>query len=115
MNASIEAQLPDTWQELETVVGRILTACGYDIEVGKNVKLARGDVAHVVRPTVHSSAPATLSIRTEIHSVRPTPSRRRFDQWKLVGASEVRHADDQEGEHGDDQRANASQGDGADR
>lgn len=40
----IEAAPPATWQELEPAVARILQECGYDVEVGRNVPLARGDV-----------------------------------------------------------------------
>lgn len=40
----IEAAPPASWQELERAVARILQECGYDVEVGRNVPLARGDV-----------------------------------------------------------------------
>jgi hypothetical protein len=50
-----EGQLPGTWQELEAVVGRALAECGYDVEVQKNVKLARGDVDIDVWADDHSS------------------------------------------------------------
>lgn len=58
----IEGDLPETWQELEAVVGRILTECGYDVEIHKNLKLARGEVDVDVWADDHSSPPNVIVV-----------------------------------------------------
>lgn len=66
MSARIEGQLPGTWQELETTVGRILTECGYAVEVQKNIKLARGDVDVDVWADDHSSPPNVIAVECKL-------------------------------------------------
>ena len=55
MTTLIEGASPDTWQDLEASVARILRECRYDVEVQKNVQLARGDVNIDVWADDHSS------------------------------------------------------------
>jgi restriction system protein len=62
VTALIEGQLPDTWQELEVVVGRILRECGYDVEVQKSVKLARGNANIDVWADDDSSPPNVIAV-----------------------------------------------------
>jgi hypothetical protein len=76
--APIEGQLPGTWQDLETTVGRILTECGYDVEVQKNVKLARGDVDVDVWADDHSSPPNVIAVECKL--------------WKAAVPKNVVHA-----------------------
>lgn len=78
MTAPIEGQLPGTWQELETVVGRILRECGYDVEVQKNVKLARGDADIDVWADDHSSPPNVIAVECK--------------RWKAAVPKNVVHA-----------------------
>lgn len=66
MTALIEGQLPDTWQHLEKTVGRILAECGYDVEVQKNVDLARGDVDVDVWADDHSSPPNVIAVECKL-------------------------------------------------
>jgi hypothetical protein len=44
MTVLIEANSPGRWQDLDAQVAQILKEWGYDVEVQKNVQLARGDV-----------------------------------------------------------------------
>ncbi len=60
--ALIEAAAPRTWQDLEASVARILRECGYDVEVGKHIKLARGDVNVDVWADEHSSPPSIMIV-----------------------------------------------------
>lgn len=62
MTALIEGDEPVTWQALEASVARILGECGYDVEVQKNVPLARGDVNVDVWADDHSSPPNVIAI-----------------------------------------------------
>ena len=73
----IEAEAPGTWQELETTVAQILRECGYDVEVQKNVQLARGDVNLDVWADDHSSPPAYSSppAGSKPEPSRPPPTR----------------------------------------
>lgn len=72
MTASIEAQPPATWQELEACIARILRECGYNVEVQKNVQLARGDVNIDVWADDHSSPPNVIAIECKLWST-PVP------------------------------------------
>jgi restriction system protein len=58
----IEAELPASWQELEAQVAGILRECGYEVEVQKNVKLARGDVNIDVWADEHMSPPNVIVV-----------------------------------------------------
>ena len=40
----ITRNAPDSWQALQTEVGRILRECGFDVEVEKKIQSARGTV-----------------------------------------------------------------------
>lgn len=40
----ISRNAPDSWQALQTEVGRILRECGFDVEVEKKIQSARGTV-----------------------------------------------------------------------
>ncbi len=62
MTALIEADVPATWQELEARVAQVLVDCGYDVEVQKNVPLARGNVNVDVWADDHSSPPHVIAI-----------------------------------------------------
>ncbi len=53
----IEGAPPATWQDLESVVAQILSECGYEVERGKNIKLARGDVNVDAWADEHTSPP----------------------------------------------------------
>lgn len=66
MTTDIEGRLPATWQELETTVGRILSECGYDVELQKNVKLARGDVNVDVWAVEHSTPPHLIAVECKL-------------------------------------------------
>jgi hypothetical protein len=66
----IEAYPPTSWQDLETGVARILTECGYDAEVQKNVDLARGDATVDVWADDHSSPQNVIAVECK-HWVRP--------------------------------------------
>jgi restriction system protein len=80
MAVLIEADLPQRWQDLEAGVARILADCGYDVEVGKNVKLARGDANIDVWADDHSLPPNVIAVeckhwkdsvpKTVVHSFR---------------------------------------------
>lgn len=59
---AIEAAPPSDWKGLEAAVARILGECGYDVEVGKNVKLARGDVNVDVWADEHASPPNIILV-----------------------------------------------------
>ena len=39
-----QPKLPDSWQALQTEVGRILSECGFAVEVEKKIQSARGIV-----------------------------------------------------------------------
>jgi hypothetical protein len=63
LSTLIEASLPETWQELEVLVARILRECGYDVEVQRNVQLAgRGDVNIDVWADDHTSPPNVIAV-----------------------------------------------------
>lgn len=62
MSALIESELPASWQDLEARVAQILTECGYDVDVQKNVELARGDVDIDVWADDHSSPANVIAI-----------------------------------------------------
>lgn len=62
MTTLIEADGPANWQDLEGRVAQILAECGYDVEVQKNVKLARGDVNIDVWADDHSSPPNVIVV-----------------------------------------------------
>jgi len=66
MAVLIEAELPQRWQDLEAGVARILADCGYDVEVGKNVKLARGDADIDVWADDHSQPPNVLAVECKL-------------------------------------------------
>ena len=66
VTAPIEEQLPRTWPELEQCAARILSECGYDVEVQKNVKLARGDVDVDVWADDHSSPPNVIAVECKL-------------------------------------------------
>ncbi len=80
MAVLIEAALPQRWQDLEAGVARILADCGYDVEMGKNVKLARGDANIDVWADDHSLPPNVIAVeckhwkdsvpKTVVHSFR---------------------------------------------
>jgi len=72
MTALIEADLPDSWQELEEAVARILVECGYDVELHKTVKLARGDVDIDVWADDHSRPPNVIAVECKLWST-PVP------------------------------------------
>jgi len=58
----IEASAPGRWQDLEARVARILMECGYDVEMQKNVRLARGDVNIDVWADDHSSRQNIIAV-----------------------------------------------------
>jgi len=58
----IEASAPGRWQDLEARVAQILSECGYDVEVQKNVPLARGDVNIDVWADDHSSPQNIIAV-----------------------------------------------------
>ncbi len=58
----IEAELPATWKDLEGGVARILADCGYDVEVQRNVKLARGNKDIDVWADDHSQPPNVIAV-----------------------------------------------------
>ena len=62
MTSLIEADAPTAWQDLEARVAKILDECGYDVEVQKNVRLARGDVKVDVWADDHSLPPNVVVI-----------------------------------------------------
>jgi hypothetical protein len=66
----IEAHSPSSWQDLETGVARILTECGYEAEVQKNVDLARGDATIDVWADDHSSPQNIIAVECK-HWARP--------------------------------------------
>jgi restriction system protein len=66
----IEGAQPATWEELELNVARILGECGYEVEVGKNIELARGDVNVDVWANEHTSPPNVLIVECK-HWSRP--------------------------------------------
>ena len=59
---AVEAAPPSDWKGLEAAVARILSECGYEVEVGKNVKLARGDVNVDVWADEHASPPNIILV-----------------------------------------------------
>jgi restriction system protein len=76
----IDGNPPGSWRDLEARVAKVLADCGYDVEVQKNVPLARGNVDvdvwaddHSVPPNVivveckHWATPATKSV---VHAFR---------------------------------------------
>jgi len=61
--ALIEDGAPDRWQDLESSVARILTECGYDVELQKKVKLpGRGSRNVDVWADDHSSPPNAIAV-----------------------------------------------------
>jgi restriction system protein len=62
MTVLIEANPPGRWQDLEAQVAQILKECGYDVEVQKNVQLARGDVNVDVWADDHSSPQNIIAV-----------------------------------------------------
>jgi restriction system protein len=68
----IEAGPPSNWQELETRVAQMLQECEYDVETGKNVQLARGDVNIDVWAEDHSSPPNIIAVECK-HWQTPVP------------------------------------------
>lgn len=66
----IEGVLPATWQELEVCVARILGECGYEVEVGKNIQLARGDVNVDVCAVENTSPPNVMIVECK-HWAQP--------------------------------------------
>jgi restriction system protein len=62
MTVLIEANPPGRWQDLEAQVAQILKECGYDVEVQKNVPLARGDVNIDVWADDHSSPQNIIAV-----------------------------------------------------
>lgn len=71
MTVMIEATAPGRWQDLETQVAQILKECGYDVEVQKNVQLARGDVNIDVWADDHSSPQNIIAVECK-HWATPT-------------------------------------------
>lgn len=86
MTAPIEGQLPDTWQDLEKTVGRILAECGYDVEVQKDVDLARGDVNVDVWADDHSSPPNVIAVECKLWTT-PVPKNVVHGFRQVVGDS----------------------------
>lgn len=70
MTTLIEGLPPGSWQELEVRAAQILRECGYDVEVQKNVQLARGDVDIDVWADDHSSPPNVIAVECK-HWSRP--------------------------------------------
>jgi hypothetical protein len=66
----IEARLPDSWQDLETRVAQVLLECGYEVQVQKNVSLARGDACIDVWADDHSSPQNIIAVECK-HWARP--------------------------------------------
>lgn len=66
----IEAILPDNWQDLENRVAQILLECGYEVQVQKNVSLARGDACIDVWADDHSSPQNIIAVECK-HWARP--------------------------------------------
>lgn len=62
MTVLIEAAVPGGWQNLESTVGQILSECGYDVALQKNVQLARGDVNIDVWADDHASPPNVIAV-----------------------------------------------------
>lgn len=62
MTPLIEAQPPSSWQNLEAQVAQVLMDCGYDVQVQKNVSLARGKAVIDVWADDHSSPQNILAI-----------------------------------------------------
>jgi restriction system protein len=58
----IEDGSPRTWRNLEMQVARILTECGYDVEVQKTVQLARGRANIDVWADDHSSPRNVIAV-----------------------------------------------------
>jgi hypothetical protein len=58
----IESGLPGTWQDLEAQVAQILDECGYEVEMHKDVHLARGDVNIDVWADDHGSPPNVFAV-----------------------------------------------------
>ncbi|RSN44891.1 hypothetical protein DMC64_18565 [Amycolatopsis sp. WAC 04197] len=66
----IEAHLPDNWQDLENRVAQILMECGYEVQVQRNVSLARGDACIDVWADDHSSPQNIIAVECK-HWARP--------------------------------------------
>jgi restriction system protein len=62
MAAPIYPDSPESWQDLEARVAQVLRECGFEVEVGKSVTLARGDVNIDVWADDHSSPPNVIAI-----------------------------------------------------
>src|SRR5688500_5537101 len=72
MTALIYPDSPSRWQDLENRVGQILRECGYEVEIQKNVKLARGDVNIDVWADEHSSPPNVIAVECKYWATRAT-------------------------------------------
>jgi len=72
MTNLIEAGAPATWQGLEAAAARILAECGYEVEVQKNVPLARGDVTVDVWADEHTSPPNVIAVECKYWSTPVT-------------------------------------------
>lgn len=80
MRPLIEAEAPSRWQDLEARVAQILEECGYEVEVQKEVPLARGVANIDVYAVDHTSPPnifafeckhwKTPATKTVVHAFR---------------------------------------------
>ena len=68
----IEGDAPTRWQELESKVAQILGECGYEVEVQKNVQLARGDVNIDVWADDHGSPSNIIAVECKHWSTAVT-------------------------------------------
>jgi restriction system protein len=62
----IEVDPPESWQDLEARVAQILSECGYDVEVQKKVRLARGEVNIDVYAVDHTSPPNIFAFECKL-------------------------------------------------
>ena len=62
MTTPIEADPPENWHDLETQVARILRECGYEVELQKAVKLARGAANIDVWAEEQASPPNAIAV-----------------------------------------------------
>jgi restriction system protein len=69
----IESDPPMHWKDLEKSVARILSECGFHVETGKSVKLARGSKRFDVYAQDGSSSPPTILVVECKHWGRPVP------------------------------------------
>lgn len=72
MATLIEANPPERWQDLESRVAQILSECGYEVEIQRNVKLARGDVNIDVWADDHSSPSNIIAVECKHWSTAAT-------------------------------------------